>query len=117
MAIDVLWHSGVVVLGLCCHRSYSHVKSSCQIFRVCKCSTCGTDNKHGILYYMDDMLLLLHRMQNGRKTRSERLEMPTFSTVIEIQDRHTWRVHGDVAASVDSILAGSAPTSDCRHII
>ena len=44
-------------------------------------------------------------MQNSRKTRSERLEMPTFSTVIENLERHTWLVHGDVAASVDNILA------------
>lgn len=75
------------------------------------------DNKHDIVCYMRDKLLLVRRMQNGRKTRSERLEMPTFSTVIEIMDRRTWLVHGDVAASVDSILAGNAPATDCRQNI
>lgn len=97
------------------------VKSSSQVFGVLKCTTSCMDscrdNEYDILYCIPDKLLLLRRMQNGRKTRSERLEMPTFSTVIEIQDQHTWLVHGDVAASVDSILAGSAPATDCRQNI
>lgn len=57
------------------------------------------------------------QLQRGRKTRSERLDVPTFSTVIEIRDQRTWRVHADVASSVDSILGSKAPATMCIQVV
>lgn len=88
---------GIVFTTLCCCIAPQVEQSGCM--RLC----------------IADNLMLLCRMQNGRKTRSERLEVPLFSTVIEIRDRHTWLVHPDVAASVDSILNGQAPATLIRQ--
>ncbi|KAL3130130.1 R3H domain [Trebouxia sp. C0009 RCD-2024] len=57
---------------------------------------------------------LAARSWNGRKTRSERCEAPTFSTIVEIRDRQNWYIHQDVAASVDDILNGSVPSTESR---
>ena len=54
------------------------------------------------------------RSNSGRKTKSERSDMPVFTYVIEIKDRHTWMVHLDAMASVDAILQGRDPPTDCR---
>ncbi len=62
-----------------------------------------------------DVAGVMHRSYDGRKTRSERSEAPTFSTVVEIKDRHTWYIHDNVTKSVDSILDGRSPATMCRY--
>ncbi len=46
------------------------------------------------------------KRRKGPKTVMERMAPPTFDTAVEIIDRHTWRVHVDLAAAVDSALKG-----------
>ena len=46
------------------------------------------------------------KKRNVQKTIQERAGPPTFDVCIEMIERHRWRIHTDVAASVDSILAG-----------
>ncbi len=70
---------------------------------------------HSKLVYVLDSIHGLCRSWNGRKTRSERCEAPTFSTVVEIRDRQNWYIHQDVAASVDDILNGSVPSTESRR--
>ena len=93
-------------------RFHCHIKHMCSVWNTHQCNLRAS---HKAFCMADLLLVMLHRMQNGRKTRSERLEMPTFFTVIEIRDRRTWLVHADVASSVDSILAGQAPATECRQ--
>lgn len=47
------------------------------------------------------------KRRKGPKTVIERMAPPTFDTAVEIIDRHTWRVHLDLAAAVDSALKGA----------
>ncbi len=42
-----------------------------------------------------------------RKRRSERALPPVFDVVVEVVALDRWRVHGDVAASVDALLEGT----------
>lgn len=46
------------------------------------------------------------RRRGTQKTVLERRAPPTFSVLVEIQDRHRIAVHGDIAAAVDSLLRG-----------
>ncbi len=69
---------------------------------------------HSKLVYVLESLPGPCRSWNGRKTRSERCEAPTFSTIVEIRDRQNWYIHQDVAASVDDILNGSVPSTESR---
>ena len=41
-----------------------------------------------------------------RKTRTERKGAPAFSTLVEMLSQDRWRVHHNVAQSVDALLAG-----------
>lgn len=46
------------------------------------------------------------KRRGTRKSVLERAAMPTFDACIEMLDRDQWRVHMDLATSVDNILAG-----------
>ncbi|KAL3153362.1 hypothetical protein ABBQ38_011703 [Trebouxia sp. C0009 RCD-2024] len=52
---------------------------------------------------------------HGNKTRTERKGLPAFSCLVEVLDHTTWRVHPDVAASVDALLANKQPTTQLRQ--
>ena len=52
----------------------------------------------------------------SQKTITERAGSPTFSVVVEIQSYKCWRIHHDVAASVDSLLRGNAPKVEQRQV-
>ena len=54
------------------------------------------------------------RSVNGRKTRQERCEAPTFSMLVEVLDHNQYVLHSDVAASVDATLAGRQPMTEIR---
>lgn len=45
----------------------------------------------------------------------ERKGAPTFSMLIEILSYNMWRIHTDVAASVDAMLAGGTPATQLRR--
>lgn len=45
----------------------------------------------------------------GKKTRLEREGLPVFDTLVELQERGQWRLHPDVAGSVDALLGGNKP--------
>lgn len=50
----------------------------------------------------------------GSKTRTERKGLPAFSCLVEVLDHNKWRVHLNVAASVDALLANKHPTTQLR---
>ncbi|KAL0048425.1 hypothetical protein WJX82_002840 [Trebouxia sp. C0006] len=50
----------------------------------------------------------------GSKTRTERKGLPAFSCLVEVLDHNKWRVHLNVAASVDALLANKQPTTQFR---
>lgn len=52
----------------------------------------------------------------GSKTRLERKGAPTFSTVVELLGPSKWRIHWNVAKSVDSLLAGKKPETQLRWV-
>ena len=56
----------------------------------------------------------LCRSCDGRKTKQERCEAPTFSMLAEVVDHCSCILHTDVAASVDTILQGRRPISELR---
>ncbi len=45
----------------------------------------------------------------GIKTRQERSVSAVFNTMVELQERGQWRLHTNVEASVDALLAGRQP--------
>lgn len=45
-----------------------------------------------------------------QKSVLERAAPPTFDVCVEMIERHRWRVHEDVGAAVDAILAGEGWT-------
>lgn len=51
------------------------------------------------------------------KTRQERKGPPMFRYVVELRGRDEWRIHWDVAASVDALLAGGRPYVEDRALI
>ncbi|KAK9863911.1 hypothetical protein WJX84_011872 [Apatococcus fuscideae] len=54
------------------------------------------------------------KRRGTRKSVLERAAMPTFDACIEMLDRDQWRVHMDLATSVDNILAGKQPRVQMR---
>lgn len=54
------------------------------------------------------------RRRGSQKTVLERKSAPTFSVLIEIQDRETMVLHRDVAASVDLLLRNHEPQPEIR---
>ena len=46
------------------------------------------------------------RRGSGRKSVLERAQPPTFDAAVELLGRRRWRVHADLAAAVDRLLAG-----------
>ena len=56
------------------------------------------------------------RRRRGQKTILEREGPPTFSIAVEMLDIGLWRVHTDVASSVDALLAGQAPFTELRAL-
>jgi stage III sporulation protein SpoIIIAA len=54
------------------------------------------------------------RRRRTQKTVLERRASPTFDVLIEIQDRHRFAVHANVAEAVDSLLAGREPSAELR---
>jgi hypothetical protein len=52
----------------------------------------------------------------GKKTRLERAGAPAFTTLVEVLGRGQYRVHRDLAASVDAALAsGALPAGIAAH--
>ena len=59
-----------------------------------------------------ERMLFIAVCRHGDKRRRRRLERagpPTFDALVEALALDRWRVHGDVAASVDAVLAGAKP--------
>lgn len=52
--------------------------------------------------------------QRGGKTRQERRTTPAFQVVVELLSPTQWRIHLDVAASVDAVLDGRVPPTQLR---
>ena len=52
----------------------------------------------------------------GNKTRLERKGAPTFSTLVELLGPSKWRIHWNVAKSVDCLLAGKKPETQLRWV-
>jgi stage III sporulation protein SpoIIIAA len=55
------------------------------------------------------------RRRRTQKTILERKAPPTFDVLIEIQDRHRFAIHHDVARAVDAILAGRPAQPEIRE--
>jgi hypothetical protein len=51
------------------------------------------------------------------KTRQERRGPPMFKYVVELRRRGEWRIHWDVAASVDALLEGGVPEVEDRALV
>ena len=47
------------------------------------------------------------RRGSGKKSVLERAQPPTFDAAVELLGRRRWRVHADLAAAVDRLLAGN----------
>jgi len=56
------------------------------------------------------------RRRGIQKSILERAGPPTFSVCVEMLDIDTWRVHTDVAGSVDALLAGQSPITELRTL-
>lgn len=56
------------------------------------------------------------RRRGIQKSILERAGPPTFSVCVEMLDIETWRVHTDVAGSVDALLAGQSPITELRTL-
>jgi hypothetical protein len=56
------------------------------------------------------------RRRGSQKSVLERKALPTFQVAIEMQERHRWVVHEDVAAGVDMILRDRQPTPQVRTL-
>lgn len=54
------------------------------------------------------------RRRGVQKSVLEREGPPTFNIAVEMLEIGTWRVHTDVAASVDALLAGQSPMTELR---
>lgn len=51
------------------------------------------------------------RRGSGKKSVLERAQPPTFDAAVELLGRRRWRVHANLAAAVDRLLAGAASLS------
>ena len=88
-------------VGLCCTRRWAG-KAVSHLRRL-----------HQVLI---DVTVLMCRLTNdGNKTRTERKGLPAFSCLVEVLSHTTWRVHPNVAASVDALLANKQPTTQLRQ--
>ncbi len=56
------------------------------------------------------------RRRASQKTVLERKAPPTFEIAVEMQERHRWVVHDDVADMVDTLLRGRQPTPQVRTV-
>ncbi len=56
------------------------------------------------------------RRRASQKTVLERKAPPTFEVAVEMQERHRWVVHDDVADMVDLLLRGRQPTPQVRTV-
>ncbi len=56
------------------------------------------------------------RRRASQKTVLERKAPPTFAIAVEMQERHRWVVHDDVAEMVDILLRGRQPTPQVRTV-
>jgi stage III sporulation protein SpoIIIAA len=56
------------------------------------------------------------RRRASQKTVLERKAPPTFEIAVEMQERHRWVVHDDVADMVDILLRGRQPTPQVRTV-
>ncbi len=56
------------------------------------------------------------RRRASQKTVLERKAPPTFEVAVEMQERHRWVVHDDVADMVDLLLRGRTPTPQVRTV-
>jgi len=56
------------------------------------------------------------RRRGSQKTVLERKAPPTFEIAVEMQDRQSWVVHEDVAATVDYLLRGKEPVLQIRAV-
>ena len=54
---------------------------------------------------------------DGKKTRAERKGRPVFGVLIEVVSQGEWRLHRDVAASVDSMLSGGQGHAELRRYV
>lgn len=50
------------------------------------------------------------------KTRTERKGAPTFTALVEVLSWNKWRLHLNVAASVDAMLEGKVPYTQLRWV-
>ena len=56
------------------------------------------------------------RRGSGKKSILERAQPPTFDAAVELLGRRRWRVHADLAAAVDRLLAGAA-SLECSALL
>ncbi len=56
------------------------------------------------------------RSNRGSKTRLERRGAPAFTSLVEVVGHSRWRIHRNVAASVDALLAGDQPRTELRSV-
>ena len=56
------------------------------------------------------------RRRHTQKSILERMSMPTFNIVVEIQDRDKVAIHPDVGQAVDSILRGQLTATEVRWL-
>lgn len=56
------------------------------------------------------------RRRGIQKSVLERARPSTFTCCVEMLDIDTWRVHTDVAGSVDALLAGQSPITELRTL-
>ena len=62
-----------------------------------------------------NQMVSCRQSNNGSKTRTERKGLPAFSCLVEVLSHNTWRVHTNVAASVDALLANKQPVTQLRR--
>ena len=61
------------------------------------------------LQTMRQTVIVCRDGEKRRKRRSERASPPVFDALVEVAALDRWRVHRDVAASVDALLEGAKP--------
>ena len=58
--------------------------------------------------------MLCRKSHSGSKTKNERRGLPVFSCLVEVLAHDQWRIHPQVASSVDALLAGRQPNTQLR---
>ena len=59
-------------------------------------------------------MICCRKSHSGSKTRTERRGLPVFSCLVDVLAHDQWRVHPQVASSVDALLAGRQPNTQLR---